>query len=734
MMLNVILCLLVASGIPQTDTLETAVIRGSFKSDTVNVQTVSSLEMVRDRVTSSKDVTALIPNFYQPDYGSHTTSSIYIRGFGSRMDQPAVGLYIDGIPIMNKSNYDFEFDGIRSVSLLRGPQGTLYGRNTSSGAMLIRTLSAGEMAGLNMSLEYSPVAAFKGSFLTGGKMGKKVLWGVSGYGRYYDGDFSFKDGSKADWSCSYGGRFRLEWNPSSRLHFENIFSIGYVNEGGYAYRQMNETTGELLPMSYNDPCGYNRLSIMDGIKAEGFTDRMRWSAVLSWQYLNDDMLLDNDFTDLSLFTLEQIQKEHSVTAEALFKRRDEKAVWQPLTGAFLFGKFLSMEAPVLFKREGIEQLILANANKGIQSIFPNAYLDIREDQFVIGSSFLIPTYGASVFHNSSWKVGNWTFDAGVRLDSEYALMDYNSSATVNYLFSLSQKGWTTINSRFQGTQSQFFFEVLPSLGVKYAFERGSVFGSVKKGHKAGGFNTQIFSDILQNIMMNDIMSDLGVHIPSADDIATADAVCYQPESAWNFEIGTKWTFGPFSMEADVFDIECRNQQITVMPSGNNTGRKMSNAGQSRSLGGEVALSVAAGEFAINARYGCAIAKFLKYQYSPAVDYSGNYVPYAPQNTFSMDAAWSHSIARGPVERIDLAMNLKGVGKIYWNDDNTISEPFYTVAGFNATASFRRFAVSLWGTNIFNTEYNTFYFKSVSRSFFAQGRPARFGLTLKINIL
>ncbi|MBQ0007078.1 MAG: TonB-dependent receptor plug domain-containing protein, partial [Alistipes sp.] len=494
-MLTVFLYCVLGVFTQQPDTLEGAVVHASFKGDTVNIQTVTSNRMLRSKVSSAKDVTALIPNFYQPDYGSHTTSSIYIRGFGSRMDQPAAGMYIDGIPIMNKSLYDFEFDGIRNVSLLRGPQGTLYGRNTSSGVMLVRTMSASEMAGMRASLEYSPVSAFKGSVSGGGKMGGKMLWGVSAFGRYYDGDFRFPDGSKADWSSSWGGRFRLEWTPSASLHLENIFSVGYVNEGGYAYRQMDESTGELLPLSYNDPSGYRRISIMDGLKADWMMQRTRWSVNISWQYLNDDMILDNDFTEESLFTMGQKQNEHSVTAEIMVKKRNEKSCWHPLTGAFLFGKFLSLDAPVLFKRDGIERLILDNANRGIRSVFPDAYLDIRENEFVIGNYFRIPTCGAALFHNSVWKVGNWTFDAGVRFDTEYASMDYDSSSSLNYLFSLSRKGWTPVSSRFNGTQTQSFFEVLPSFGVTHSFPGGSVYASVKKGYKAGGYNTQIFSDI-----------------------------------------------------------------------------------------------------------------------------------------------------------------------------------------------------------------------------------------------
>ena len=95
----------------------------------------------REHIVSIKDLSAVVPNFFQPDYGSKMTSSIYVRGFGARIDQPVIGVTVDGVPYLNKNNYDFDMLDVARIELLRGPQSTLYGRNTMGGQMNIYTLS-----------------------------------------------------------------------------------------------------------------------------------------------------------------------------------------------------------------------------------------------------------------------------------------------------------------------------------------------------------------------------------------------------------------------------------------------------------------------------------------------------------------------------------------------------------------------------------------------------------------
>ena len=92
-------------------------------------------------VSAVKDVVTDIPNLFMPDYGSRTTSSIYVRGMGTRIDQPGLGMNVDNVPLADKNLYDTELPDIERIEFLRGPQATLYGRNTMGGVINVYTLS-----------------------------------------------------------------------------------------------------------------------------------------------------------------------------------------------------------------------------------------------------------------------------------------------------------------------------------------------------------------------------------------------------------------------------------------------------------------------------------------------------------------------------------------------------------------------------------------------------------------
>ena len=112
-----------------------------MRSQATALTVIGRQEAERNQVQSVKTAADLVPNLFIPDYGSRMTSTVYVRGIGTRIDQPAVGLTIDNVPVMTKENYDFDLTDLSRFEMLRGPQSTLYGRNTLGGLMNVYTLS-----------------------------------------------------------------------------------------------------------------------------------------------------------------------------------------------------------------------------------------------------------------------------------------------------------------------------------------------------------------------------------------------------------------------------------------------------------------------------------------------------------------------------------------------------------------------------------------------------------------
>ncbi|MCD8071746.1 MAG: TonB-dependent receptor, partial [Alistipes sp.] len=687
----------------------------------------TSLNMARiegERITTQKDLSLVTPNLYIPDYGSRMTGTIYIRGIGARMEQPSMGLYIDNVPILNKNNYEFDFYDIRRADILRGPQGTLYGRNSIGGVMNIFTLSPQEFQGVRASAGYGNgnTADVRASVYR--RQSDKFSWSLAMAHHSSDGFFTNEfDGSRADRILSEGVRSRLQWKLSENLFVDNTLSFNYVDQRGFAYAYIDPVTGRADNVNHNDPCKYYRTGLVNGTTVRYDGPRFQFQSVTSYQFMDDRMTLGQDFLPTSIFTLVQAQKEHALTQEVIFRSRDSFRRWQWLAGAFAFYKHNRMDAPVTFKEDGIQQLILENANKYIEEFLPGNSLTVEEDMFVISSRFTLPAYGMALFHQSSMETGRWKLTAGLRVDFEHIAMRFDNYGAFNYNLSMAGPGYNLLETTMHGKESHSYFELLPKISAMYRFTQGNIYATVTRGYKAGGFNTQIFSDILQNKMREDlIMAVMGL---TSKENKTKTS--YEPESNWNFEAGGHFDLlsDRLRIEAAAFYIQSRNQQITVFPPGQSTGRLMSNAGKSRSYGVELSAGYHMRNLIVDASYGFTDAQFLQYNDNQN-DYKGKKVPYAPRNTVYAGGEYRFEIAKGFIDRISLRIDWRGAGKMYWNEENTASQGFYGLWGSDISFKAGNYRLDLWGRNLSGKKYNTFWFKSMNNIFVQKGKPRQFG--------
>lgn len=673
-------------------------------------------------ILNVKQASSLVPNFYIPDYGSRMTSSIYVRGIGARIDQPAVGLNVDNVPYLNKDNYDFDIADIERIEIFRGPQSTLYGRNTMMGLVNVYTLSPFRYQGVRSMVRYGSgesLAATAGFYtLLSDRIGIALSGSYASTGGFHTNIYN---GKKSDNEKTGSLRWKTVWRPDDRVIVENTASLSLNRQHGYPYASLS--TGEI---NYNDTCFYRRTGVADGLTLNLRLPGWTLSSITSFQYIDDNMTLDQDFLPVNLFNLTQRRHEWALTQDLIARGNSGDYKW--LAGAFGFYKRTNMSAPVTFKDDGIRSLIEDHVNR------PGTKYPISFDKrsFVLGSDFVSPDCGFAFYHRSSYRVGNFNFIGDLRLDHEKVKLDYFCETHTGYtMMNLN----TTPPSVFQkvpldivetGDLNRSFTELIPKLSVEYSVTPSStLYLTVAKGYKAGGFNVQMFSNVLQQ----SLMEKFGI----AAIYNVEDIIKYDPEKSWNYEAGWKFGFPSVALDGSVaaFYIDCHDQQLTMFPPGSLTGRMMTNAGKTRSLGGEMSLAWhGCRNLSLAIAYGFTDAKFVEFN-DGRNDFAGKRVPYAPQNTFYASADYTLCFSSGIVRSLELHGGLRGVGSICWNEENTVRQPFYTLFDASVKANFsNRLSLEVSGENLFDYDYDVFYFMSVGNEFVQRGKPARVNATLR----
>ena len=724
------------------------------------------------QVTGIKSLTSLVPNLFIPDYGSRLTTAVYIRGIGSRINTPAVGLYVDNIPYIDKSAFDFNYADIEQIEVLRGPQSLLYGRNTMGGLIKVQTKSPFTYQGTDIRLGAATYGDYNASLTHYHRISSRFAFSAGGFYEHGGGFFknSYKDNERMDRSDAGGGRLHALFLPKDNLKIDANINYEYSDQGGYPYYYMgsvspaDEQSGladYVGRIAYNDPSGYRRGLLNGGLNIEWQTPAFIASFITGYQHLNDRMAMDQDFTPRDIFTLVQKQRSNTLSEEIVFKSKPGRQ-WQWTTGAFGFYQWLKTSAPVLFKRQGIEELIEDNANAAFPSSpqAPQMALSIHNDNLLIGGDFSTPQMSAAVYHQSTWNdllVEGLSVSAGLRLDYEQMWLDYNSASDpMHFGFSFAMGPMQLEDNDMQalsalvGKMRHDYLQLLPRFSVEYEWRRGNnAYVTVAKGYRSGGYNIQMFSDLVQSQFINGmkgameqsqalapISSMVSAMMPEVE-VDVEGTALYRPEYTWSYEAGTHLTLWQDRLTADLaaFLMNTRDQQVSQF-SANGMGRVTRNAGRSRSVGAEAAVVARLTDaLTLNASYGYTYATFRDYQTvdaaGEAVDYRGRVVPFIPRHTLNVGGEYVFTLAPHKLfDRIRFNADYNAAGRIYWTEDNTASQSFYGTLNARLSLKKGQGVVALWVRNALDKDFASFYFESMGNRFMQRGRPLQAGIELR----
>ena len=726
----------------------------------VSSNVFGSEQLQQLNVRDLSQLSQYVPSFVMPSYGSRLTSSMYVRGIGSRINNPAVGVYYDNIPLMSKSAFNNHFYMLDRVDVLRGPQGTLYGQNTEGGLVRIYSKNPMNYQGTDVRLGIGTGLYSNVEVAHYHRPSEKLAFSVAGF---YSGLKGFIDNQnfdkKNDLTNEAGGKLRLMYAPNKKLTFDWTADYQYVNQNGFGYGELDLDNNKVADPSTTIMNGYKRNMFTTGLNISYNTDKLLFTSTTSYQFLEDLMLMDQDYMAGDYLQLSQAQKMNALTQEFVLRNHDTSR-WQHATGLFGSYQWMRTDAPVYFG-EGITAPIgnaIANAMKnsmikGMLGRYMAQGMTAEQAQaaaeamvakmgvtmtaeMAVPGLYHTPQMSLGLYHESNILITDrLKATVGLRLAHDWAKIEYDALAYMNMTGGTASATATYhLTSHVADNRSKSFTQLLPKFALTYTFDEniGNIYALVSKGYRAGGYNFQMFSDILQtdlNAHQQDAMrGDYDVEHTAADYDAIEETTQYKPEESWNYELGTHLNLfgGSTHLDLSLYYMQIRNQQLSVMMPGSNYGRIMVNAGKSHSCGVEATLRGRAFDNAFDwgVTYAFTNAKFDEYD-----TYNDNYVPFVPQHTFSAMADYHFG-------NFTIGANLAGQGKTWWDEANTFSQKLYATLGAHADYDFGPVLVSLWGRNITNTNYNTFAIASSAvggTHYFAQkANPIQVGADVRIH--
>ncbi|MBR4187081.1 MAG: TonB-dependent receptor, partial [Bacteroidaceae bacterium] len=482
---------------------------------------IGAEQLQQKGIDNIKGLTAYIPGLFIPAYGSRLTSSIYLRGVGSRIGTPAIGMYVDDIPLANMSSMDQDLSDADRIDVLRGPQGTLFGRNTIGGLIRVYTKNPMSYQGTDIMLGAATYNNYRARVTHYHRPAENFAFSAGVSYEHLGGFFRNRaqDDRHADRGDDIAAHWRGIYRPSERVSLDLSARYQWTRQGAYPYvAKEGPDAGEV---AYNRPSKYLRHNLSVGLKAEHDLDRVMFVSTTGFQFLKDDMNMDQDFSRLDLYTLRQMQNSKVLSEEIAVKSKN-KGRWQWTSGVNFQYQWLRTEAPVTFYKEGIDWL-----SGTISSHLPDLTaqgmgpmsIALTNTEMPMGGIFHTPTLNLGVFHQSTIEiVKNLSLIVGIRLDYEHYKMSYDAPGYVDFDFAM--KGARPQNSVqlsglhaepvFVGKTSDHDLHLLPKAALKYDFgsQGSNVYASVSRGYRSGGYNVQLFSDLLQTEMQRLMMQEI----------------------------------------------------------------------------------------------------------------------------------------------------------------------------------------------------------------------------------
>ncbi len=687
------------------------------------ISVLSSLQLERARIDDLGGLGPKVPGL-TVSYFSLGQPTIHMRGIGSNDDGAALDnsviVYLDDIFVSRISSIDVSLTDVERVEVLRGPQGTLYGRNTIGGAINVISKQPTREPEVSLAAtvgNYNHAAlsvAASGPIKRDTLLAKVALAGnrTDGWQKniFLGDDQHGRENLSVRSKLSYLPNQRFSLKLGADYTWDNLNSSGRIPVAGRTPIPILDAEGKLIPIvnsageTVKDSSGNMLLESRlptDIFKAlggdfehatnglSGYTDRSIWgtTARATWEnnwgeFASITGYRDSEFTwaEDSLGLPPTITNQRIGTAvDETHRQFSQEFRWtsnEDQTLRYVVGLYYLHE-----RTERQEQFPFATGTAiTIQKNKTNSYALFGQADYALTERHSI-TFGARYTHDE--KRLNQSAENG---DAPAIILE-----------------------NFQLTEHGSWDDFSPSLALAYqAKEDILIYGSVSRGFKSGGFQGAPGSLALAKRRID-------------------------PETAWNYEFGIKseWLRNRLRLNLATFYTDFRDLQVVQFRTVDNFGVfETANAASATLHGAETEFVFHPMEgLEISGSYAYLRATYDSFNDTTGRDFNGNRLRQAPKHSFDMSLNYQWRIFEGhAIANLDYRYQ----GKSFREPDNSITvQPAFDLldASLGYRSSSNKWEVSFWSKNLLDEEYIAHLYVLGGNDYALFGTPRTYGVTV-----
>jgi iron complex outermembrane recepter protein len=218
----------------------------NLQSVPVSVTALSAEAIVNQRINDFGDLSRAAASLTLTQAATTVSNSPVLRGIGTNVFstsvEPSVSVIIDDIAVIQQAQAFDALSDIQRIEVLKGPQGLLFGKNASAGAINIVTADPSTTLSGLIQASSATNGEYRGDLSLSGPLGESISARLSAYYRSYDGNvFNLNDGRKLNDQESYGGRLKVKFALSD--------DIAYTVTGNYAKTTQRGTGSTIRSVS-----------------------------------------------------------------------------------------------------------------------------------------------------------------------------------------------------------------------------------------------------------------------------------------------------------------------------------------------------------------------------------------------------------------------------------------------------------------------------------------------------